>query len=374
MKQVMIAVLGMLFIASCSKKQSDSFTVTGTIEHAPGKKVFLMEIPYSAPQPIVVDSVTLDSKGAFTLKGARKEEQIYGLSLENGPELLLVNDADEINIKLDVNNYRDYKVTGSPASESLHRLFEEYGRKDSTLFITMKSIDSLQKAGGNDSTLLMARAKRDAQSQEISNTVKKFISESPSPAARFYAIGLASRTLPPDELKQLVDQSVAKFKDHQGLAGLSKMLAANTARTQPDYPLLNQQAPEINMPDNKGKMISLSSFKGKYVLVDFWASWCAPCRKENPNVVAAYNKFKNKNFTILGVSLDQDKGAWQQAVAKDNLTWTHISDLKQWESAAVPAYGIEGIPFNVLVDPQGKIIASNLRGPDLEIKLQELLQ
>ena len=140
----------------------------------------------------------------------------------------------------------------------------------------------------------------------------------------------------------------------------------STANT---YALLNQPAPDLTMPDINGKPVSLSNFKGKYVLVDFWASWCGPCRQENPNVVAAYNQFKNKNFTILGVSLDEDKAAWKKAIANDNLDWTHISDLKQWESAAVPAYGIEGIPFNVLLDPTGKIIASSLRGEDLSTEV-----
>jgi thiol-disulfide isomerase/thioredoxin len=122
-------------------------------------------------------------------------------------------------------------------------------------------------------------------------------------------------------------------------------------------------------------MISLSSFRGKYVLVDFWASWCKPCRMENPVVVKAYQQFKNRNFTVLGVSLDQPgaKDDWMKAVMKDGLTWTQVSDLKFWDSAVVSLYQISGIPYNVLIDPQGKIIAESLRGDDLSATLDKLL-
>ncbi|RYD75643.1 MAG: TlpA family protein disulfide reductase, partial [Sphingobacteriales bacterium] len=131
---------------------------------------------------------------------------------------------------------------------------------------------------------------------------------------------------------------------------------------------------DFSQADPNGKMISLSSFKGKYVLVDFWASWCGPCRQENPNVVATYHKFKDKNFTVFGVSLDKAKDKWLEAVKADNLNWLHVSDLQGWQNAVAQQYGITSIPQNFLLDPQGKVVAKNLRGPALEAKLASIIK
>jgi peroxiredoxin len=130
---------------------------------------------------------------------------------------------------------------------------------------------------------------------------------------------------------------------------------------------------DFQQEDPDGKMVSLSSFRGKYVLVDFWASWCGPCRQENPNVVNAFNKYKNKNFTVLGISLDKTKQPWLDAIAKDGLNWTQLSDLKGWSNAVAQQFQIQSIPQNFLIDPNGVVIGKNLRGEALESKLESLL-
>ena len=136
---------------------------------------------------------------------------------------------------------------------------------------------------------------------------------------------------------------------------------------------IGQVAPEIALPNPDGQIVKLSSLRGKYVLIDFWAKWCGPCRKENPNVVKAYLANKDKGFEVFGVSLDRNKEDWVKAIKEDNLTWTHVSDLKYFQSEAALKYNITGIPFSVLVDPKGVIIAKNLRGEDLHKKLEEVL-
>jgi thiol-disulfide isomerase/thioredoxin len=171
--------------------------------------------------------------------------------------------------------------------------------------------------------------------------------------------------------KRYKDSPIAATMENQVFqieSAYSEFLAATPTKSSPDV------APEINLQGINGKAIKLSSLKGKVVLIDFWASWCAPCRQENPNVVRLYNQYKDKGFTVYSVSLDEDPVAWKAAIKADGLVWpNHVSDLLRWKSPVVQQYGIEGIPHTILIDKNGKIIGTGLRGESLEQKLKEVL-
>lgn len=205
---------------------------------------------------------------------------------------------------------------------------------------------------------------------ELQQTValEKFIRENPKSYLSLLALSSLGPKMDPSELEPLYNGLSQNLKDMEG----GKLIKRSIDALKPTA--LGATAPEFTQNDVNGKPISLSSFRGKYVLLDFWASWCGPCRQENPNLVKAYNKFKSKNFTVLGVSLDKAdaKDEWLAAIKADNLTWTQVSDLNFWNNKVALLYAVQSIPHNFLIDPNGKIIAKDLRGNDLDAKLTEI--
>jgi peroxiredoxin len=214
------------------------------------------------------------------------------------------------------------------------------------------------------------QAKYKAVQLEQKNVLKTFITENPNSYLSLLALTSVSGPSPDvAEVEPLYESlSDGLKKSEQGRQLKSAIDALKLTA-------IGAMAPDFIQNDVNGVPVRLSSFKGKYVLIDFWASWCGPCRQENPNVVRTYNKYKNKNFTILGVSLDRENGksAWLAAIKNDGLTWTQVSDLKYWNNLAAAVYGVRSIPQNFLIDPTGKIVAKDLRGDDLDNKLAELL-
>jgi peroxiredoxin len=246
----------------------------------------------------------------------------------------------------------------------------------SPLFVFIDDKSNLQirydtVQGGHSSTVTGSRAAeryKNYQQRARNLDIEAFIKEEPaSIATAFVLYRYYSPSLSPEKIEaytNLLDKSLAETQYVKLLRELPATLRNTTIGTQ---------APDFALANPEGKTVRLSDYFGKYILVDFWAAWCGPCRRENPNVVRVFNKYKDKGFTVFGVSLDSDKDAWQKAIKKDGLDWPQVSDLKFWDSAPAKQYGIRGIPGNVLLDRSGKIIARNLRGEELATNLAELL-
>ena len=391
MRKIVLSVLVISLLTSCNNKDGKSFTITGVLHNAPSKVVYIEESDITTGKKTLRDSSSIAPDGTFSISLNSPKDAVCNLRLQNDASqfVTLINDASKINLDVDFNKRTDfYNVTGSKASKSIQEYLSKITGMQGDRGTIYFQIDSLKKNSGDSLLILDLNIKQQQLTNEEKTYTQQTIQQSTNSSLSLFILstyqGMARdpnfrvNGFTDPEVVALLSDVLNKSPERTDIAGIRNSMEAEIKRANAETPKpswIGRQAPEISLPDTKGRTVKLSSFRGKFVLVDFWASWCGPCRRENPNVVQAFNQFKNKNFTILGVSLDRpgQKENWIKAIQEDNLTWTHISDLKFWQSEVVPLYQVGSIPFNVLVDPDGKVVAENLRGNALEQKLHEVL-
>lgn len=356
----------------------DNFTISGKIQNGQNMTFYLEA--QSQNGMIEVAKATSDGTGKFEIKGNIPGYGIYSLRMGETTEkvipLTLVPN-DNVKIEASSTSFKTPKVTGTDWSDLMTeymKVYDEFTQQNTMLKLNPENL---------------SKEEVNARYQEISGIVDDFVLEKldADPSNPFNLILIPSalpkqgfNDWPAENLVRLkrVEQSLLdRFPKSTYVENLGYQIyqVEQEYNKHQRYNSGTLPAPEIAMMNPNGELMRLSDLKGQYVLVDFWASWCGPCRKENPNVVRLYNKYKNKGFTIFSVSLDDNAENWKAAIAKDNLSWpNHVSDLRRWESPVIQQYGFTGIPFTVLLNKEGNFIGMNLRGEALEQKLKEIFE
>lgn len=360
--QFVILVLA-LAIISCQKPK-DEYSIKGSIAGVEKGKVYLLKLV--AGQPQTVDSAVLDG-GKFAFKGKMPLPDIrfFRLNQKDYFAQFFLDNAD-ISVKANKDSLRSTKITGSPSQDIFQIFINEMQKlnKDGTALQ-----GKYQNAMQTGNTSEAEKAKIDLQAMMDNNMVytKNFVKEhSTSVVSAYITLVQLSSQLDGTELESIVSKYPPEISTSEYVVKLKEIVLEQKKTA------VGVVAPDFTMKTPEGKPLALSSYRGKIVLVDFWASWCGPCRQENPNLVRLYQQYHPKGFEILGVSLDRTKEEWVKAIQVDQLTWSHVSDLQFWQNSAARLYSVNVVPQSFLLDKDGKILAKILKPGQLEGKLKEL--
>jgi peroxiredoxin len=369
-----IFLASVALLASCSRtKNNGNFELKGKLDNSKAETIYLEKL--SSQQPVVVDSTTVDENGEFEFLDYQPKIGFYRIKVSAQNFAMLVLDSnDKVKVTGNIADLGNtYKVEGSEETKLFMEFNELSKKRDIRLDSLNKAFQAVMESEKMDSKKMDSVSRIfEGPYNTIVGAANELTIDKISRNTNRYSSLMAIQALEPDrypEVYKALDEGLSKkFPNDKNVKLFHDVVQSMMATT------IGQPAPEINLPSPDGADIALSSLRGKVVLIDFWASWCGPCRKEMPNVVKAYGKYKSKGFEIFGVSLDQEKNRWVEAIQKDGITWPQVSDLKQWGSAVVKQYNIQGIPYTVLLDKEGKILAKNLRGEELDKKLSEVLR
>nr|WP_319401576.1 TlpA disulfide reductase family protein [uncultured Carboxylicivirga sp.] len=352
-----------ILLSGCNTKPT--FTLKGKLEGDTDKALLVGVVDKEGYHTI--DTLTLkDGVVNYTVSLDQPVLMILGLDGSRARNVFFADNVD-YTIEGTVTDLKGATVKGGQAFDDyakIKKLDDEFN----VLLQDLRIAYNEASQAGDEAKMKEIDETYDAAFDKNSDDKMAFVTENPSSPVAAYVVYDSYRHQPLEDIKE----AIAKLNEAIKASPYYQMISERADKLE--TVAIGKVAPDFTLNDKEGNPFSLSSLKGKYVLIDFWASWCGPCRRENPNVVKLYNEFKDKGFDILGVSLDEKKDAWEKAIEDDQLTWNHVSDLKGWKNEAAQLYGVSSIPHTVLLDPEGKIIAKNLRGEELHAKISELLK
>jgi peroxiredoxin len=373
-KILLFIALAVFLTVSCNQQTKEAengwyITLKGTVGFPQKGKITLL--PILPGEEVKEDTIVLNSDYTFNKKIFLTEPGYYRLNFYDKQVMNVILDKSDIEINVDGNDqYGFAEIKGSPDHNLINEIqviSQEFQNSPEVQQLGQR-MRQAQSSGDKDAAEALIEEYKQLENSSH-DKIAALIRANPNSLATINLLQ-HNNVLDKEQYFWLYQEIANELKQN----AQEGMHVQNFIQFVDKMSVLavGQEAPEIALPNPDGNIVKLSSLRGQYVLIDFWAKWCRPCRIENPNVVRMYNRFHDKGFEIYGVSLDRTKEDWLQAIEEDKLTWIHVSDLKFWQSEAAQRYNVDAIPFTVLLDPDGKIIAKNLRGKALERKLEEI--